>query len=87
MSQAQTTTDHDTIRRWAEEREGRPSLIRTDGGGGILRLDFGDPEPDLEEVTWDEFFQVFDRSNLAFLHQDRTDDGQLSRFNKFIERP
>lgn len=86
MSSAQTTTDHDVIRRWAEARKGRPSLIRTGETGGILRLDFGDKEDALEEIGWEEFFAIFDRSGLAFLHQDKTDDGQLSRFNKFIER-
>jgi len=86
MSSATTTTDHDAIRQWAEERGGRPSLIRTDQSGGVLRLDFGEKEEELEEIGWEEFFAIFDRSNLAFLHQDRTEDGAVSRFNKFVER-
>src|ERR1051326_3965386 len=39
---SRTTTDHDEIRQWAEERGGRPSCVRNTGGGGdigILRLD------------------------------------------------
>src|SRR3546814_808769 len=72
MSQAVKTTDHDEIRTWAEERNGRPAVIRTKGRkGGVLRIDFGEPEDDLKEIEWDEFFEIFDDANLAFLHQDR----------------
>jgi len=86
MSSSQTTTDHDEIRNWAEERGGRPSVIRTEGKGGVLRIDFGDKEDAFEEIEWDEFFQIFDQNKLAFLYQDKTADGGTSRFNKFVER-
>src|SRR3546814_8188279 len=80
MSQAVKTTDHDEIREWAEERGGRPAVIRTKGRkGGVLRIDFGEPEDDLEEIEWEEFFEIFDDANLAFLHQDETGDGDESR--------
>ncbi|SES22300.1 hypothetical protein [Rhizobium sp. NFR03] len=86
MSSSETTTDHDTIRKWAEARKGRPSVIRTEGKGGVLRFDFGDKEEAFEEVDWDEFFRIFDESKLAFLYQDKTKDGDTSRFNKFVAR-
>src|SRR5829696_3781261 len=87
MSQATTTTDHDEIRRWAEERGGRPSLVRTGRSkGGILRFDFGEDDEKLEETSWDEFFEVFDDNKLAFLHQDQIGSGQTSRFFKFVAR-
>ena len=35
MSEGRTTTDHDEIRRWVEERNGRPAAVRTGGKGGI----------------------------------------------------
>ena len=87
MSEATSTTNHDQIRKWAEQREGRPSQIGAKGRkGGILRIDFGEPEEDFEEIGWDEFFKIFDENRLAFLHQDKTADGKTSRFNKFVER-
>lgn len=86
---ATTTTDHDQIRKWVEKHGGHPAIVeetRGKDGGGILRIDFDDPggndDERLERIGWDEFFRVFDRNGLAFLHQD----GSSSRFNKFVER-
>jgi hypothetical protein len=85
------TTDHDTIRRWVEERGGRPAAVKGTGNGGdagILRIDFpgrGDDEA-LQEISWDEFFDKFEESNLAFLYQDTTKGGAESRFSKFVRR-
>lgn len=86
MSSSQTTTDHDTIKRWAEARDGHPSVVETGGPGGILRIDFGPKEERLEPISWDEFFKVFEDNDLAFLYQDETGGGGQSRFNKFIKR-
>ena len=86
MSSASQTTDHDEIRRWIEDRKGTPSRVGDSGDGGILRIDFGDPEEALEPIDWEEFFQIFEKSDLAFLHQDKTADGKLSRFSKFVSR-
>lgn len=86
MSSSNTTTKHEEIRRWAEARDGHPAKVDTGGKGGILRIDFGEPEENLEEISWDEFFQIFDENKLAFLYQDETSDGGKSRFNKFVNR-
>ncbi|WP_353643809.1 hypothetical protein [Mesorhizobium sp. WSM2239] len=86
MSEAKTTTNHDEIRKWAEARGGRPSRVRNRGDGGILRIDFGEPEEELEEIGWDRFFEIFDENRLAFLHQDKTSDGGTSQFNKLVNR-
>jgi hypothetical protein len=95
MSEGQTTTNHEEIRQWAEERDGVPAHVKGTGsdrkGGdddpGILRIDFEPRDPDLEEISWDEFFEKFDKEKLAFLYQDETADGKTSRFHKFINRP
>jgi hypothetical protein len=83
MSSAQTTTDHDAIRKWAEERDGHPARVDTGGPGGILRIDFGEREESLDPISWDEFFKIFDENDLAFLYQP---DDRNSRFNKFVDR-
>jgi hypothetical protein len=84
------TTDHDAIRKWAERRGGHPtSVTGTEHGkeaAGVLRLDFGVKDEKLHAVDWDAFFDKFEESKLAFLYQDKTSDGKMSRFHKFIHR-
>jgi hypothetical protein len=90
MSTSETTTDHDTIRRWAEERGGRPATVTgTESGdeeAGILRIDFQDPDDRLEEISWDDWFAKFEEENLAFLYQDEKKDGETSTFFKLLKR-
>lgn len=87
MSDAKTTQDHATIRKWAEARGGKPATVSgtgESGGAGILRLDFDPKDAKLDTITWGEFFEKFDEADLAFLYQDETGDGKKSRFHKFI---
>ena len=89
--ESKTTTDHQEIRSWVEQRGGKPATVKRTGGdgeAGILRLDFSgySGEQSLKEVSWDEFFEKFEQSKLAFLYQDETADGEKSRFFKFISR-
>lgn len=37
-------------------------------------------------IGWDEFFAKFEEKKLAFLDQDRTKDGGVSRFFKLVSR-
>jgi hypothetical protein len=92
MSQAARTTDHKTIQKWVEKRGGRPATVKgTERKGedaGLLRIDFPSDgmDPGLSEVSWEDFFEKFDESNLEFLYQDKTEDGKESRFCKFVNR-
>jgi hypothetical protein len=89
MSDSETTTDHKFIRKWAEQRGGRPATVRKtadDDHAGILRIDFGSRDAALDDIGWEEFFEKFDEAKLAFLYQDRTKDGHQSRFHKFVRR-
>jgi hypothetical protein len=82
-----TTRDHDVIRAWAESRGGTPADVRGtgDGGGaGVLRIEFRDEGDRLEDVGWEAFFATFDDSDVDFLYQERTSDGSVSRFHKFV---
>ncbi len=87
MTTSKTTTDHDTIRNWATERDGHPARVADDTrGGGLLRIDFNEPEEGLEEISWEEFFRIFEENRLAFLYQETLENGSTSRFNKLINR-
>jgi hypothetical protein len=91
MPRAHATTDHDTIRRWADARKGRPAVVKSTASGrgrsrGLLRIDFDPPQESLERIDWDDFFATFDQNRLAFLYQEVTDSGRKSRFAKFVSR-
>jgi hypothetical protein len=80
---AETTTDHDTIRRWAEKKGGKPAAVaRTHQGGdvGIVRIMFPDaPHSEhqaLTELSWEEFFRAFDQRTLPLIYEE---DGLLSK--------
>ena len=88
------TTSHDEIRKWAEERGGKPARVkgtgRRTGDTGMIRLEFPrysqSRDESLEEIGWDDFFDEFDKKNLALTYQERTAVGDLSNFNKLISR-
>jgi hypothetical protein len=88
-SESKSTTDHSEIQKWAEKRDGKPAIVEgTDkNGGGLLRINFpGYAEDNLKEISWDEFFEIFDDNDLQFLYQDETKDGEESRFSKFVKK-
>ena len=85
-----TTRDHGEIRRWAEERGGKPSHVKSTGSSedvGILRIDFPgySGQGSLETITWEDWFDKFDERNLALLYQEETAEGQRSNFNKIVD--
>ena len=88
--ESKTTTSHEEIKNWVEERGGHPAIVKgtEKGGSALLRIDYPgfSGEDRLEEIEWDEFFEIFDENKLAFLYQDETADGNKSRFSKFVER-
>ncbi|SFN17848.1 hypothetical protein [Nitrosomonas communis] len=88
---SKTTTDHNIIRKWIEERGGKPAAVKSTAGKedpGLLRVDFPgySGEDSLEEISWEAFFEKFEEKDLAFLYQDETSKGETSRFFKFVSR-
>ena len=90
--QSKTTTNHKTIRKWAEERGARPATVKStegkDGEARLLRLDFPGYSGtcSLVEITWEEFFEKFEEAKLAFEYQEETAEGEKSNFNKILSR-
>ena len=93
MADSKITTDHNEIRNWVEERGGHPAKVKGTGragesSGGLLRIDYPgfSGEDTLEEITWEQFFDQFEKAGLAFLYQDKLEAGEKSRFSKLIDR-
>jgi hypothetical protein len=83
MATADRTRDHDTIRNWAEARDGYPAKVETVGRGGVLRIDFDLPDETLVRIGWDEFLAIFDERGIDFLYDEAYD----SRFKTFVLHP
>ena len=93
MSESKVTTNHNEIRSWVEERGGHPAKVKGteragESGGGLLRIDYPGygGEESLEKITWEQFFDQFEKNKLAFLYQDTLESGETSRFSKLIDR-
>lgn len=89
--ETERTTDHETIKQWAEKRGGQPATVADTGDEsdpGVLRFDFDgdDGDEDLEHISWGAFFETFEENDLAMLYQEEVASGETSRFFKFVSR-
>jgi hypothetical protein len=79
------TTNHDVIRRWAQERGAKPATIagtEREGRAGVLTFNMpGYRESSrIREITWDEWFRTFDERKLNLIYQEQLRDGRPSNF-------
>jgi hypothetical protein len=87
-----TTTNHDEIRQWAEGRGGRPARIHNTFGASpdasVLQIDFlhDKYDDDVEAISWDEFFALFDREDMVLVYQTETEGGKQSCFGRIVRR-
>jgi hypothetical protein len=84
-------TDPEEIRKWAEARGAKPTCVKgteSDDGSCLLRLDFPGYSGDdsLQPISWEQWFRVFHKRNLALIVEDRMADGKPSNFNKLVSR-
>ncbi len=91
MSDSKQTTNPNTIKSWADAREGQPALVKgtESENGGVLRIHFPKASESNEEfkpIPWDKFFEVFEERQLALLYQDKKENGEQSTFHKFVNR-
>lgn len=81
MASATPITDPERVREWAEAHGGRPACVK--GTTALLRIDFGEPDEKLQQISWDQWIETFERRKLAALIQE---DDDRSRFFKLVER-
>lgn len=90
--------NHDEIRQWTAARAGNPAMDDGPvGAGPVLRLVFGqqqlnagesqygDRPGGIDMVAWDEWFEVFDKENLALLVEDEK-PGVLDDYHEYVPR-
>jgi hypothetical protein len=84
---SETTTDHETIRKWAEKHKGVPAAVEKTHDRkdiGIIRIMLPkaphSEHESLVEISWEEFFEEFEKKKLALLFEPG------SMFSKLISR-
>ena len=92
------TVDHGEVRAWAERNNGKPQVWDNPAAGSDhigIRIDFpgrldeayprGPNQP--RDISWDEFFVLFDSLGLSFVYEeDRPDVADKSRLYRFDRR-
>jgi len=74
-NQISDTIEKQTIRDWAQQRNGKPALLKhkndTGRAGEMLKIVFpGDETKDMDLISWEQFFIIFEENNLKFLFID-----------------
>jgi len=78
------TIEHAQIIEWTRTRGGHPVIKRArtaEAARPVICFSAEDGE-----VSWDEWMSVFDHGQWAFIYQDRTQEGDLSRTCRIIPR-
>lgn len=90
MVSPKSTTSLNAIKKWADERMGKPAKVKGTNrkGSAILRINFPDYSGDeiLEGIPWDEWYDIFRENKLEFVYQDTNTEGKESRFFKLINK-
>ncbi len=87
-----SSSDHEVIRRWAEERGGRPAKLLQEGEppaeAASLHIEFSAPVASgrTHSISWEEFFGEFDRLKLELTYTDEPTPGGPSRFWRLVPR-
>lgn len=93
MTSYRVTTDTAEIKNWVESHEGTPAVIG-EGSEEMVRIDFPGKEDERElskakrsrEVSWDDFFKVFEDKELAFIYYPNKDVNDPTFSYRFIKR-
>jgi len=63
----QRTVQHEKVKSWAQARRGSPARVR--GTVDALRIALGKSEAQFESIGWEQWFEVFDSKELAFVFE------------------
>ncbi len=94
------TINHQEIKKWIVDHNGKPDLIQTPGVGNPelgLRIDFPTKDDDkflsrstvVTDLSWEDFFRRFEEMKLAFMCDENTrykESGDYSDDYRFIKR-
>ena len=81
-------TSAPTCARLCSNVPSSPPFFHRDDEAGVLRIDFpgGTGTDRLEHIDWDQWFEKFEDSGLAFLYQQQKASGEDSTFFRLVRR-
>lgn len=88
MSDTKKTTKHEEIKKWAKDHDASPVKVRSTGGSsgeGLIRLALeghSKDDKELEKISWDEFFKIFEDNKLAMIYDQESNNN----FFKLVSR-
>jgi hypothetical protein len=77
------TIEHAQIVEWTQSRGGAPAFDKS--AEYIRPIIHFENENDASRVSWEEWMAVFEKE-WAFIYQDRTSEGEMSRSWKIVPR-
>ena len=91
LKELKVTDNHLTIKNWVEERNGEPAFVEgvvdKAKAGEMLRIYFpGQSGESLKNISWELFYEIFDKNRLEFLYQDEIIDGEKSKICKILKK-
>jgi hypothetical protein len=90
MSTSESTHDHNTIKKWAEKRKVIPAKIKGTGkekDEGVSRIHFPEhsDSENFEEISREDFFTDFDKTNWTFSIKRKKQMGKLVPFINLLQ--
>lgn len=81
---SKVTIDLAAIKNWTTDRSGLPAVHKN----GELTIYFETEHPAVKPsvISWNEFSRQFQNQALAFIYQETTSSGAISRDFKLVER-
>jgi len=87
------TSDHEVIRLWADNRQAKPATgeetpsgpatVDVNDGGAGIRFNFPGMSP-FRPISWEEWFDNFDRNHLLFVYEEQMEDGGASTRHRLM---
>ena len=82
------TIDHNIIREWAINHNGSPAVFPHQNAlQKNLAIGFADDlSKDMQAVSWDEWFRIFEDRKLAFIYKKRSGRTEMHPFYELVSR-
>ena len=88
--EVKSTSQLKPIVEWVTKRGGKPVKTthfgKRDNSFELIEIDFnGTPEEYFKEISWEEWYEVFNKNKLRFIYIEKNSNGKESKFYKLCQ--